>query len=245
MVNANLLQPRQGTHDNPRLEFCDGQYLFVMTNAEGGHVERFVSDAAVREAFAGVAVDSGWFNEEAASPAVCRWGDGRAGQWAVLYVPPGVHELEVTNDGSGKPYAVARVRAPLPALAFFGMGTNYYVFAMKTPRLDPHQELYRCPLPNVYASGEVCWGLLKPPRATARSVFDAWRLFVGSTFNNHMAGAKSKRSREDVRAVLLDMARSPGEAHYPVADLVRQVEDGGMTLDRAVREFFETGEMPG
>lgn len=245
MENVNLLQPRQGEHVNPRLEFCMGQYRFVMVNAEGGLVERFVSDAAVREAFAGIPVDSGWMNNDAASPAVCRWGDGRTGQWAVLYVPPAMHELEVTNDGSGQAYAITRIQAPLPALAFVGLGTNYYVFAMKTPRLDPYQELYRCPLPNVYASGEVCWGLLKPPRSTPRSIFDAWRLFVGSTFNNHMASAKSRRAREDVRAVLLEMARSPGVAHYPVADLVRQVEDGGMTLDRAVREFFETGAMPG
>lgn len=245
MDNTNLLQPRQGALDNPRLEFCEGQYRFVMTNAEGGLVERFVSDAAVREAFAGIPVDSGWFNNDASSPVVCRWGDGRAGQWAVLYVPPGVHELEITNDGSGRAFEARKYFTPLPALAFFGMGTNYYAFAMKTTRLDPYQELYRCPLPNVYQNGEVCWGLLKPPRATGRTIFDAWSLFIRSTFNNHMAGAKSKRSREDVRAVLLEAARGPGVAHYPVGDLVRQVEDGGMTLDRAVREFFEKGGMPG
>lgn len=244
MQNVNLLQPRQGERDYPHLGFSNGQYLFVMTNAEGGKVERYVSDAAVREAFAGIPVDSGWMNNDAASPVVCRWGDGRTGQWAVLYVPPGVHELEITNDGSGKAYEARKYGVPLPALALLGMGTNYYIFAMKTPRLDPYQELYRCPLPNVYQNGEVCWGLLKPPRANARSIFDAWSLFIRSTFNNHMASAKSKRRREDVRPVLIEMAQGPGVSHYPVADLVPQHEQGGMTLDRAVREFFETGEMP-
>lgn len=35
-----------------------------------------------------------------------------------------------------------------------------------------------------------------------------------------------------------------GEA-YPVDDLVRQVSQTGVTLDAAIRNFFETGEMPG
>lgn len=239
------ITPQQTTTLYPTLQMREGQFLFSFVNQAGGLIERFVSPAAVREAFSQVPVDSGWCNHTATSPVVCRWGDGRHGEWGVLYVPPGKHRLEITNDGSGQPYDVEHVDAPLPGLAFIGVGTNYYVFAMKTKHLDVHQEIYRCPLPNVMQDGSVCWGLLKQPQATARSLHEAWRLFVGSTFNNHAAAGKSKRCREDVRIVLKEAAQAPDDAHYPVGDLVRQYEPAGMTLDRAVREFFETGEMPG
>jgi hypothetical protein len=244
MKNEALLVPVQSPTVNPYVEFRDGQYMFCETNMGGGLEEKFVSDAAVREAFSKIPVDTGWFNHEAAGPAVCRWGDGKRGEWAVLYVPPACHALEITNDGSGQPYAVERVTAPLPALAFIGAGTHYFAFAMKTPRLDPHQELYRCPLPNVMQDGSVCWGLLRQPRADPRTIFDAWRLFATSTFNNHMANAKSKAQRADVRVRLKEMARAPQPVVYPGEDLMRQSEDGS-TLDGAIRGYFETGAMPG
>jgi Prokaryotic E2 family D len=238
-----LVTPLQTDKVNPGIDFCQGQFLARLPNEAGGLSEKFVSDAAVREAFSGIPVGTGWFNLGLTCPGVCRWGDGSKGEWAVLYVPPASHRLEISNDGSGLPYAVERLDVPLPALAFFGLGPNYWVFALKTDHLSQHHEIYRCPLPNVMADGAVCWGHLKPPRATATTIVEAWRLFAESTFNNHMANAKSRREREDVRALLRALAAGGGP--YPVEDLVRQHKDGGMTLDRALREFFETGEMPG
>lgn len=238
--NVRLLSPVQNAVNNPRLEFRNGQYLFCMTNLEGALVERFISDAAVREAFAKVPVDSSWM-----PPNVARWGDGQKGEWAICYFEPGEHMLEITNDGQGVPYALARLSVPLPGLVFFGNGTQYNVWAVKTAKLDPFQEIYRCPLPNVYQDGSICWGHIKPPRMTARTILEAWKLFIMSTFNNHLANGKSKRSRDDVRRTLNDMARSPRPASYPVKDLIRQVDVTGVTLDQAIREYFETGKMPG
>ena len=237
-----LATPLQNGTYNPRIEFDEGQLLFSMMNQAGGIRQWYISEAAARAAFSELPVDSKWFNRELTCPGVCRWGDGGLGEWAVLFIPPAIHRLEISNDGSGEPYKADHLDVPLPALAFFGLNNNYYVFAMKTPTLDPYQELYCCPLPNVYASGEVCWGYLKPPRADARSIVDAWALFIKSTFNNHMANGKSKRCREDVRELLRELG---GAADYPLKDLVQLHENGGRILDRVIREYFETGEMAG
>lgn len=242
---SQIRVPLQTETVNPRLEFRDGQWLYAWTNGEGGLHEKLLSDAAVREIFSRVPVDTKWFNEDVASPAVVRWGDGRLGPWAVFFVPPARHTLELTNDGSGEPYAVERVTAPLPGVALFGIDTDYYAFALRTETLRPYNEVCRCPLPNVMQDGKVCWGMIPPPRATAQTIGEAWRLFVGSTFNNHVANAKSRRHPADVRALLKELAAEGEAARYPPDDLVRQSEAGGMTLDRAVREFFEGKGMPG
>jgi len=240
------IRPQQSAAENPRLEFRNGQFFFRSTLLEGGLVERYLSDAAVREAFSKIPIDSGWLN-----PEIARWGDGKLGEWAVAFFPPSLYDLEVTREG--EEIALDRIRIPLPGMVFFGIGTNYFAWAVKSESLQPFHEIFRAPLPNVYTSGAVCWGLVTPPRANARSLFQAWDLFIRSTFNNHLANGKSKRSRDDVRIILRELAgpRDPvdqvmaGEAwHYPVEDLVRQVEHVGVTLDKALREFFETGEMP-
>lgn len=257
-----LMMPVLSATENPRLEFRDGQFLFAMTNLEGGKCERFISAAAAREAFSGIPVDSGWLK-----PEIVRWGNGKLGEWAVAFIPPGLHTLELTNETivTGEDLRVDhqmdRLTVPLPGLVFFGIGTNYYIWAVKTPQLKPDYEIYRCPLPNVEADGLICWGPFKPPRASPRAILEAFDLFIKSTFNNHRANGKSKRQKEDVRLMLRDSAlpfpTADGMAFsilngaldgrpisYPIDDLVRQVPHVGASLDKAIREFFETGEMP-
>lgn len=236
--SEKLLAPVQDETTNPRLEFRNGQHLFVMTNQEGGVVERFISDAAVREAFSGIPIDSGWLR-----PEIVKWGNGKLGEWAVAFFAPQVHELDITSESAAdapEQFTLERLQVPLPGLVFFGLGTQYFLWAVKTQKLHPYQEIYRAPLPNVYVDGKVCWGLVKPPRVTARAIFDAWELFIKSTFNNHLANGKSKAHREDVRVML----RQAYTGDYPITDLVRQVEHTGVTLDKAIKEFFQTGEMP-
>jgi hypothetical protein len=236
----NLLTAAQTAIENPKLEFRDGQFLFSMTNIEGGQIERFVSNAAVREAFSGIPIDSGWLR-----PEVARWGDGTHGEWAVAFIPPGVHELEITNEAN-EANPLERLHVPLPGLVWLGIGTQYYVWAVKTAKLEPYHEIYRAPLPNVYLDGKICWGLVRPPRATARTLFDAWELFIKSTFNNHLASGKSYTERDDVRIWLRANAVESIQSAYTFhcEDLLRQVEGVGVTLDKALRVFFETGEIP-
>ena len=241
-----LLRPACGERTNPRLIFADGQFLFSSTNLEGGLVERFLSNEAVREAFSGIPVDSGWLR-----PEIARWGNGRLGEWAVAFMPPQVYELELTREsatdtGWKLETNLDHIRAPLPGLVLFGHSNQYFIWAVKTDKLDPYQEIYRCPLPNVEASGLICWGPFKPPRATATSIFEAFELFSKSTFNNHRCNGKSKREREDVRVLLRELStqHSALGTQFPVRDLMRQVDHVGATLDAAIRSYFENGEMP-
>lgn len=241
-MNESLLTPVQNGHTNPTLEMCGGQFLFRGRTEGGTTIEKLVSAAALREAFTGVPVDSGWFLPCVAG--VARWGIARGVEWAVIFLPPSLHNLELTEHDGSPEEAVSRIAAPLPGMVMFGVGSKYFVWAVKTPKLDPYQEIYRAPLPNVMADASVCWGAQKPPHATGRSAAEAWVLFAyKTTFNNHAANAKSKSEPEDVRRVLRAHAES-GEP-YPVADLVRQKAQTGVTLDAAVRNFFETGVMPG
>jgi hypothetical protein len=237
-ANNDMLVPVQNAHVNPSIEFRDGQFLWKMQTEGGAVIEQFRSHAQVREAFSGLPVDSGWL-----APEIVRWGDGRHGEWAVAHIPPGCHELEITNDGSGEPHAFERITCPLPGMIMFGISNQYYVFAHKNSRLDAYQEIKRCPLPNVDQSGLVCWGHLSPPRATAKTIIDAWKIFITSTFNNHYASGKSKKHRDDVRLMLKEVAGT-GEDYPARDDLVRQVDVTGVTLDKAIREFFKTGKMP-
>lgn len=273
----------QSPTENPRLEFRDGQFFLRVTTPAGALVERYLSDASVREAFGKIPIDTGWL-----PPEIVRWGDGKAGEWAVAFFAPRVYELEVTRESAstadrgpqtdwdgahavdGQPSSVDRLSVPLPGLVFFGTrrpladpehaggeksATNYFVWAVKAEKLDPFQEIFRAPLPNVYADGRVCWGLIKPPRPTSRSLIQAFELFVKSTFNNHLADGKSRRQKEDVRVMLRERAalfatesRKITDFQYSnkvflVEDLVRQVAHVGVTLDKALREFMETGVM--
>lgn len=233
-LNQDLITPVQDERNNPTLTFCDGQILHRSVMRGGTTVERFISWAALREAATGIAVDSGWL-----APAVARWGTGKRGDWVVAFLAPARHSLEITIGDTPE---FERITTPLPGIVIFGMANKYFVYAVKQESLDPQKELYRCPLPNVYADGEICWGNLKPPQATPRTVLKAWELFIGSTFNNHAANGKSARHDADVRVMLRDLAAGDA-AVYPVTDLRRQSETG-VTLDRALKHFFHSGEMP-
>lgn len=241
MRPEDLLSPQQDGAVGPRLEFLDGQVRLAMRTMGGLNIERYLSWAAVREAATGIPIDSGWL-----APEVIRWGTGRGGDWAVAWIPPGQHRLEITNGTPGQDESVERLLVPLPGLVLFGTKTTYFVWAQKTEQASPHHEVFRAPLPNVYLgldrehhAGEICWGDLKPPICTGRTIADAFRLFIGSTFNAHATSEKSKRHREDVRIMLRTAAAAGGA--YPVEDLVRVVDRTGATLDQMMRGILEGG----
>jgi len=259
-MNERILTPIQDAHTNPVIEIREGQLLFRSRTQGGTTMERFISFEAMREAVSNIPVDSGWLGAE-----IVRWGNGRIGEWVVAFIAPAHWDLELTEGVPGPDEKIVRVRAPLPGIVMFGGGVRYWVWAQKTERCEPHQEIYRCPLPNVMQDGSICWGQVKPPQASPRSILRAWELFIKSTFNNHAAPGKSKKHPDDVRELLKEAAGpGPGEMvkvtafapdempvavtwmpRYPVEDLERQVEHTGITLDRAVRGFFEKGEFPG
>lgn len=243
-MNTDMLAPRQDAHERPSIviDLGDGQIEYRHRNLAGCAVPKLISEQTLREIATGIPFDSGWLTPNLAAGGVVRCGSVRGDDWVCMFFPPGAHRLEVTAGTPGVDETFERLLVPLPGLAFFGVGVRYWVWAVKADVLQPHHTVFRCPLPNVYQDGSVCWGSLKPPLASPRSVFRAWEMFAGSTFNNHLAGGKSSAHRDDVRDQLRAVAAGAGG--YPVEDLLRQTEDGA-SLDKLLRLFFETGEMPG
>lgn len=235
-MNEALLKPVQDARTNPTLEFRDGQCMLTCATQGGTKIEQLISWEAVREAATKIPVTSGWLTSE-----IVNWGTGGRGEWCAAFIAPARHELELTNGTPGVDEVIERVTAPLPGLVFFGHGSKYFVWAQKTPKCEPHHEVFRCPLPNVMEDASICWGLLKPPTASPRTIMKAWELFIRSSFNNHAANGKSKAlATDDIRDVLRACSRT--EEAYPTDDLMRQVARTGVTLDQAIRGWFDVSD---
>lgn len=176
-----------------------------MHKTTGELKHKFVSTAAVKQAFSGEATDSGWLAQN-----VVRVGAASKGEWAVMFMPAARRSIVV--EGAKRPLSVA-----LPALIFFGISTRYYVWATKPQAFDPRAQMFHAPLPNVHGNGSICFGQNKPPRATGAKIADAWLMFITSPFNNDLATDKSKRHKASALAALRAFAK---EDAYPHADLL-------------------------
>jgi hypothetical protein len=248
--NRALVTPQQNERSSPALIFHDGQCMLDMTTEGGTRVQKLISMEAVKAAAQGIPIDSGWLPLE--GTGIVRWGNGVLDEWLVAYIAPKRHRLELI-DTPGPDEIVEHIVAPLPGLVIFGGGCRYWIWAVKDEHLNPQREIFRCPLPNVTQDASICWGPLKPPQASPRTIMRAFGLFIGSSFNNHAANEKSKKFPEDCRLMLKELAdpaqSAEGPIHgpglkYPVDDLTRQTPNG-ISLDAAIRGFFETGGFPG
>lgn len=248
VLNKELLRP-DFDKLNPVLEFGDGQCRLRM-QTEGGTVqERLISAASIREAATHIPIDSGWMPSE-----VVRWGNRRGMDWCVAIIPASKRRLELTQGTPGVDETIEHIVAPLPGFTLFGAGTTYFIWALDG-EFSPKQQIYRCPLPNVYVinqrfdkelhmAGEICWGPLKPPVCSPRTILRAWDLFINSTFNNHGPHGKCKSQEEDVRVLLRELAVSEAE-NFPLDELIPQVDEHSFTVDGTIRSFFEDGKMVG
>jgi hypothetical protein len=237
------------------LYLLDGQYLYQSQAEDGSIHYKFLSAQSVRSAFSREPVDSGWL-----APGVCRWGYGQSGQWAVMFIPPASYTLwlpailKASDNGNpgqteGQAQELAEgwsaIQIPLPALVFAAVGQNYYLWAVKSREFNPELPAYHAPLPNVYPDGRVCWGSNQVGMVTAQNLKEAWKLFIASPFNAHLAQGKSKR----YSANILDQLRKPGAAilkSYPVGDLL-PLRNGrgsseGWTINRLVEQLISAGE---
>jgi hypothetical protein len=99
-----------------------------------------------------------------------------------------------------------------------GLGSRFYLWALKSRRFDPQTLGYHAPFPNLYTDGRICWGVNTPPLAHHSTADAAWKLFFASPFNGDLAGRKSKAFPLDVRQQLICLAEGKARA-YPARDL--------------------------
>lgn len=199
--------PRSLSSVKAELLILDGTYIL---HCREKHTEHYkcLSPSALRIAFSHEPIDSGWIGE-----GVVRWGTRAEGEWAVKFIPPARTLLDCDELG--------QIEIPLPGMVFVGSGHTYWLWAVKTKVFDPNAQLFHAPLPNVYTpSGRVCWGNNQPSAVSARSINQAWNLFISSPFNSHLCNGKSKHHTNNVRIQLLALHQKPKNCTYPLTDLV-------------------------
>ena len=207
---ARTVAAKTASADIPaQLLFLPGQYLLV-TRVSEAVTYKFLSPFAVTSAFSNEPIDSGWL------PAnTMRWGRSERGEWIMQFYPPRRYDIVLTNNSSKS----ISLNVPMPAFVFLGYGTDYWLWAIPCKQFDPQSQLYHVPLPNVMASGAICFGDSSPPLCSSQGVVQAWQLFWSSPFSDHAVEDKSKSHRADVRNFLCELSNRKSKK-YPIADLV-------------------------
>ena len=194
----------------------EGQYVLYYREGPEVRTKPIAADA-VRGAFVEEPVDSGWLTE-----GVKRWGSGPAGTFMVKFIPPGSQTISLTLGGSKAP---SQCKLPLPALVFAGVnsavsteggGTTYSIWALQEEQFRPSAKLWHAPFPNVYPDGRICFGDVRVPEVSWKTIDKSWQLFLESRFTTSMIEGKSGRHSADVREQLL---ACQSLSRYPTDDL--------------------------
>ncbi|MDB9322364.1 hypothetical protein PN483_10535 [Nodularia spumigena CS-591/04] len=201
--------PRKSPAISAELLFLDGIYILHHRYQENpdAHVYKFISPAALRTAFSHEPIDTGWME-----PGIVRWGTGSTDTYLVKFIPPAIYTINCEQLGD--------LTVTLPAMVFAGKKFKYWVWAIKDKEFTPQAPAFHVPLPNIYSSGQVCWGVNEPPAANSVSINQAWKLFISSVFTNHFTINKSHKYRKDVRQQLLKLHKRYRRSTYPVSDLM-------------------------
>ena len=188
-----------------------GHFLF-RANTGNGVQSKFVTIQDVSAAFTGAELDTGWL-----PPGLVRAGYCKHGAYAVYAVPPQVVSIALAQDGTND---LQTLTLPIPSTLMVGIETAYYLAALAGAEFSPEAALFHPPFPNVHADGKICWGGNAPKRAKPDYMPEAWRLFFGTPFNNHLVEGKSREHNADIRLRLLALAEGKPRARYPLKDLV-------------------------
>ncbi|HMX30015.1 MAG TPA: hypothetical protein PKC13_30815 [Blastocatellia bacterium] len=200
------------------LYFLEGEYCFQSAD-ESGLMEKFISPASVRAAFAKESLDSGWL-----PPGVNRYGSGAKGDWMVRWHAPAVYAVRLAD--LKRPLLV-----PMPSLVWIGQRHNYFIFAAKEGAFTPNATLYYAPLANVNSSGLICFGR-NPHPDVAQGGFDAaWWTFWEAPFNNDHSTGKSRVAPNGINQYLKKLSAEKASA-YPLEDLV--------SMNRTLNQVIET-----
>ena len=119
------------------------------------------------------------------------------------------------------------LRVPLPGLVLIRLTSEnknpqYGVFAVKKRPITLNEPLFHAPLPNVFSSGNICWGTVPQVDESglqAASLAGDWAVLLGSRFNDHGVSGKSKSHPSDIRQMLIALEGRNART-YPKSDLL-------------------------
>ena len=125
-------------------------------------------------------------------------------------------------DGSENP-----IRIPLPPLLLIRTTTEnknpqYQVYAVKKRPASLDVELFHAPLPNVYTSGNICWGsvpTVSNEALSGSSLAEDWQRLLGTRFGDHSVSGKSRQFPRDIRQAFVDMEKRSARV-YRKSDLI-------------------------
>jgi hypothetical protein len=137
-------------------------------------------------------------------------------------------------DESDTPLRVALPGLLLIRITSEDRNPQYQVYAVKKRPVTLDEPLFHAPIPNVFSNGTICWGTVQAVTDTAlkgaRLAAD-WAVLLGSRFNDHGVGGKSKSHPKDIRQFLIALEGRKARS-YPKADLLPVKQ----TLAQVVRD---------
>ena len=204
------------------LFFAEDQLVLRSWTGAGWEYKSIEPSAAVA-AFNRQPVDSGWL-----PPHHVSWSVTVKGTLAVLFIPAANHANRVKLDNRPRPESL---KVPLPSLVFAGLGTRYYIWAVRERQFDPNSAAFQAPLANVTSDGQICFGGNTVPTADVATIVNTWDLFRDSPFNDHDAKERCLSQTEDVRALLVQL---DGRRSFPRRELVR----AGAPIGSVVNQLF-------
>ena len=200
--------PRNLDNLDAELLFIDRNYIFHYLEGNR-HVYKSLTPDVLRSAFANEPTDTDWLPR-----SVIRHGSSVLGNWVVCFLTQQRYELKVNEE---------QFHLPLPSFIFMGIGSSYFLWAVKKNQFEPNLIIHHAPLPNVMADGRICWGNVCPISINLLNVESAWSKFMGSTFNRDYTQGKSKKYKNDIVEQLRILNRKvkvSSRCRYPVSDLV-------------------------
>ena len=220
--------PRNLDNLDAELLFIDRNYIFHYLEGNR-HVYKSLTPDVLRSAFANEPTDTDWLPR-----SVIRHGSSVLGNWVVCFLTQQRYELKVNEE---------QFHLPLPSFIFMGIGSSYFLWAVKKNQFEPNLIIYHAPLPNVMADGRICWGNVSPTSVSLSNVESAWSKFIGSTFNRDYAQGKSKQYQNNIieqLRVLNKKVKASSRCRYPVSDLV-PIGDK-LTVEQAVEAVIKKVE---
>ncbi len=216
------------------LENIDAELLFIERNyifhyLEGNrHVYKSLTSDVLRNALKNEPTDTDWLPK-----SVIRHGNSISGNWVVCFFHQQRYNLQINEE---------QLYVPLTSFILMGIGSSYFVWAVKKNQFEPNLIIYQAPLPNVMADGRICWGNICLPPVSLSNIESAWSKFMGSTFNQDYTQGKSRKYNNIVERLQLlnQKVKVSSRCRYPISDLV-PVRDR-LTVEQAVEAVIKNVE---
>lgn len=193
------------------LYFLPGQYLFKRFEA-GRETAKALSSEQIAFAFRDYRADSGWITRR-----LLRYREEPEGNYILSIETAGPKTIFIESDDG----ETAEIMLHLPTLILFGHRSDFYLWAAKSKTVNTKTKLCVAPLPNIggNSNGKICFGSNEIPVARIETLDTIWNLIFNTPFNRDHSSSKCQSEPEDVRRLLVDLAKK-NKKRFPNSELL-------------------------